>query len=119
MNDKIIRFPVKFPKLADVSDPASAARTADALRELFSDAVAVYELSETSDEYPVTDMSGKTIQIAPAFNMLKHCCDPMPNDLCEQIGSLVRWPDRCPPNTDYSLGARLMLGLLAHKDATR
>jgi hypothetical protein len=119
MNEKIIQFPAKFPKPVDVSDPASAIPTADELHELFSDAVAVYELTETSDEYPVTDMSGKTVQIAPVFNMLKHFYDPMPNNLCERIGSLVRWPDRCPPTTDYSRGARLMLGLLAHKDATR
>jgi hypothetical protein len=119
MTASIIKFPAKIPNPADVSHPESVANSPETLRELFSDAVAVYELSEASNEYPITDMGGKFVQIAPVFNMLKQCNDPMPNDLCERIGSLLRWPDRCPPNTDYSRGSRLMLGLLAAKDVGR
>ena len=119
MTASIIKFPAKVPNPAGVSDPESVAHSPETLHELFSDAVAVYELSEASNEYPITDMGGKTVQIAPVFNMLKHCYDLMPNDLCERIGSLLRWPDRCPPNSDYSQGTRLMLGLLAAKEAGR
>ena len=119
MNASIIKFPSKVASPVLPSDPAGVAPSPEALRELFSDAVAVYEVSETSDEYPITDMDGQIVNIAPVFDMLKHCYDPMPNDLCERIGSLVRWPDRCPPNSDYSRGSRLMLGLMAAKDVGR
>ena len=115
MTASIIKVPAKVPKLVAV--PMPFAPTAEALHDLFSDALAVYELRAAVDIDPTFNLADALVRIDTVFESLKFCDKTMPPNLCERISVLLRWPDRCQPNSHYSRGARLRL--LAAKEAGR
>jgi len=117
MTASIIKFPAKVAK--PVAVPMPCAPTPEALCDLFDDALAVYELRAALDIDPTFNLKDVPVRIDTVFESLKFCDETMPPNLCERISLLLCWPDRCPPNSHYSRGARLMLRLLANKDALR
>ena len=114
MTASIIKFPAKVAK--PVAVPVQCAPTPEALYALFGDALAVYELRAALDSDPTFNLNDVLVRIDTVFDSLRFCDETMPPDLCERISLLLCWPDRCPPNSHYSRGARLMLRLLANKD---
>jgi len=113
----IFKFPPKKAKPA--AAPVPFGPTPEAINTVFDEALTVFELADLTDSDPNFVSDGTTIHVDTVFQLLKYCDVTMPLDFCQRISILMRWPGRCPPNSSYGRGSRILLGLLAAKNTGR